>query len=591
MNNIAFNTKFLLLLLACQLLFAACNKDEVINGEGLPTIVLDGDGSGVYVVKVGGVLTISPSFKNATDASYAWSMDGKTVCTAPEWTHTWSELGDFYVVLTVTTSAGRASEELKIEVVDKDLPVIRLAVPDGGYTMGVGSELLLVPEYENDDIEPFSVEWQIDGKTVGTERSYTFRGEKPGAFNVAVIANNGDGSSCKEFVINVLEYGDYKVVFEPVMWNSPSTTRFTFAGRPVFLEPSLVGFDNPSFIWTVNGQEIDNEGRYFVFTPSEAGTYNIEVAAKEKNDKGLVVEIKAVITVECVAQSEVSRRRPASSASSMFSTQVFSYIPAPGQFVGESEELQAADEQAAIAWAQKTLEKRNYVSLGSFGGFMVVGFDHSVGGQGAEYDFAIEGNSFIAKHGASNEPGIVWVMQDVNGNGLPDDEWYQLKGSEFDNDGYNPSLSVTYYRPEAPASPVEWSASDGARGSIDYMSVIHPQPFYYPSWIETSSYVLSGPMLKPRNHRDDDGFWANPPYDWGYADNVGSDSFQATIGGVEGQFNGFKLSNAILPDGQPVSLQYVDFVKVQNAVLAKSGPLGEVSTEVLSVADYSLMPK
>lgn len=590
MNNMMFNTKFLLVLLAAQLFFAACNKDEVIDGESVPSIVIDGDGSGVYVVKVGGELTISPTYKNATDATYSWTMDGTTVCTAPEWTHTWNDLGDFYVVLTVSTSAGRASEELKIEVVDKDLPVIRLAVPDGGYTLGVGSELLLAPEYENDDIEPFSVEWLIDGKTAGSERSFTFLGEKPGTFNVAVIAENGDGSSSKEFVINVLEYGEYKAYFEPVMWGSSSTNRYTFAGRPVYLEPSLVGFDSPSFTWSVNGQEVDNKDSYFVFTPSEAGTYKIELAAKEKTDKGFVVEVKADISVECVAQSEASRRRPASSASSLFSSQVFSYIPAPGQFVGESEELQTADTQAAIAWAQKTLEERNYVSLGSFGGFLVVGFDHSVGGQGTEYDFAIEGNSFLAKRGASNEPGIVWVMQDVNGNGVPDDEWYQLKGSEFDADGYKPSVSVTYYRPDAAASPVEWSASDGSKGSIDYMAVSHPQPFYYPSWIGPSSYVLSGPMIKAKNFRDDDGFWANPPYGWGYADNVGSDAFQATVNGVEGQFNGFKLANAVLPNGQTVSLQYVDFVKVQNAVLAKSGPLGEVSTEVFSVADYSLMP-
>ena len=40
--------------------------------------------------------------------------------------------------------------------------------------------------------------------------------------------------------------------------------------------------------------------------------------------------------------------------------------------------------------------------------------------------FAIQGNAFDS----SNEPGIVWVMQDVNGNGLPDDEWYELRGSE-----------------------------------------------------------------------------------------------------------------------------------------------------------------
>ena len=64
--------------------------------------------------------------------------------------------------------------------------------------------------------------------------------------------------------------------------------------------------------------------------------------------------------------------------------------------------------------------------LGGWGGYIVVGFDHSIENKGG-YDFSIKGNAFDS----SNEPGIVWVMQDVNGDGLPNDEWYELKGSEY----------------------------------------------------------------------------------------------------------------------------------------------------------------
>jgi hypothetical protein len=41
-------------------------------------------------------------------------------------------------------------------------------------------------------------------------------------------------------------------------------------------------------------------------------------------------------------------------------------------------------------------------------------------------------------------------------------------------------------------------------------------------------------------------------------------------------------------DGQPAKLQYIDFVKVQTGLNAKSGWLGELSTEVCSVIDYNL---
>ena len=35
--------------------------------------------------------------------------------------------------------------------------------------------------------------------------------------------------------------------------------------------------------------------------------------------------------------------------------------------------------------------------------------------------------------GGSSEPGIVLVSKDTNGNGLADDEWYELAGSEYNS--------------------------------------------------------------------------------------------------------------------------------------------------------------
>ena len=71
---------------------------------------------------------------------------------------------------------------------------------------------------------------------------------------------------------------------------------------------------------------------------------------------------------------------------------------------------------------------------------------------GNQYDFSIQGNAFDG----SSEPGIVWVMQDINGNGLPDDEWYELKGSEAGKDETIRNFKVTYYRPEGKKMDVQW---------------------------------------------------------------------------------------------------------------------------------------
>jgi len=200
------------------------------------------------------------------------------------------------------------------------------------------------------------------------------------------------------------------------------------------------------------------------------------------------------------------------------------------------------------------------------------------------YDFSIEGNAFDT----SSEPGVVWVMQDVNGNGEPDDEWYELRGSETGKEGTVSGYAVTYYRPAGRGMDVQWTDSEGRSGTVEYRGEFHDQDFYYPAWA-ADTYTLRGTLLESRNMVDDRGFWINRPYEWGYADNYGSDCLAGgdAMDG-KGQSNGFRIANAMQPDGTPVELKYIDFVKVQVGVNAKSGPLGEVSTEVFSFADLSI---
>ena len=200
----------------------------------------------------------------------------------------------------------------------------------------------------------------------------------------------------------------------------------------------------------------------------------------------------------------------------------------------------------------------------------------------------MEGNAFLSETGSSNEPGVVWVMQDTNGNGQPDDVWYQLKGSEYGTSTERINFSVTYTRPEGEGMDVPWTDSDGKTGVVKYLPSFHKQPYYYPAWA-AASYTLSGTCLRPRNAETSGGYWSNEPYDWGYADNCGSDSFSLAVDGKEGRFTGFRISNAVDAQGNPAGLSYIDFVKVQSAVLASNAMIGEVSTEVLSFVDLSLV--
>ncbi len=263
---------------------------------------------------------------------------------------------------------------------------------------------------------------------------------------------------------------------------------------------------------------------------------------------------------------------------------VYEYTPAPGQFIGEKAFEGVTNPKTACELAQEYLNRPkngSYVSLGGFGGYIVVGFGKSIpNGEGG--DFSVTGN----QNDRSSEPGVVWVMADENGNGKPDDTWYELRGSETGKEGTIRGYEVTYIRPADGKNDVPWTDSEGGRGFVWRMDKsddpderYHTQPNYYPPWVAADSYTLTGTRLKP-NTVLEGPVWNNKHYEWGYVDNMGKD--RGT--GSDARKNFFDISNAIDNAGEPVVLSSIDYIKVQSAINHHVGALGEVSTEVRGFA-------
>ncbi|MCH5227863.1 MAG: cell surface protein [Muribaculaceae bacterium] len=257
--------------------------------------------------------------------------------------------------------------------------------------------------------------------------------------------------------------------------------------------------------------------------------------------------------------------------------EVIEYLPAPGQFINEKvsgfEKITTMTE--ACAQAENRLKENLYVSLGAWGGYITVRFKNSIRNTEG-YDFAIASNSFDS----SNEPGIVWVMKDTNGNNQPDDTWYELKGSYYGQEGFATNFSVTYYRPQ-PGEDTFWKASDGEEGYVKWIGSFHSQDFYYPNWVNADSYTLSGSKMPAKVTQNPvTGIWSNLPFDWGYADNSGKDLGKIEVNGISLDVNRFRISDAVDNTGKPVKLESIDFIKVQTAILSDTDLLGENSTEV-----------
>ena len=279
-------------------------------------------------------------------------------------------------------------------------------------------------------------------------------------------------------------------------------------------------------------------------------------------------------------------------------SRVFEYRPAPGQFINTLPAYEEGDTEEVMAQkAEECLADNNQVmiSLGGFGGYVVFGFDHEVLNVAGQYDMKILGNSFYSATqkegdplGGSSEPGIVMVSRDDNGNGLPDDEWYELAGSEETNEQTMFDYSITYYRPnkDTPAKEyIRWTDSKGVTGYIPKNS-FHNQP-YYPEWIAGDEMTFTGTRLRD-NGIDTSGKGTNYVlycFDWGYAD----DQPNEVKDHPERHVSEFDLDWAVDKNRQKVHLDGIHFVKVYNAMNQVCGWLGETSTEVLGA--YDLHPE
>lgn len=298
---------------------------------------------------------------------------------------------------------------------------------------------------------------------------------------------------------------------------------------------------------------------------------------------------------------------------SPYINKVYDFVLAPGQFTNGLPEYKSGDTKADMirkVEAAIANDKQGMISLGGFGGYVVFGFDHMVENVPGKYDFKILANAFYSnsnpngdasREGGSCEPGIVMVSYDANGNGEPDDAWYELAGSEYNRAGTIKNYEITYHKPDENKTPtpdntytdesgapyltdtsyLKWTDNQGGQGYI-FRNMYHSQP-YYPQWIDDGQMVFKGSKLAD-NYVDESGkrkYYVGYAYHWGYADNHPDNDDRS----------GFNIEWAVDANRNKVSLSGIHFVKVYTGVNQYNGWIGEVSTEILGAEDLHLTGK
>ncbi len=298
---------------------------------------------------------------------------------------------------------------------------------------------------------------------------------------------------------------------------------------------------------------------------------------------------------------------PRATAQSPFAATVPDYTPAPGQLVNNPA-FNDPTHALGPPTGGGTLNPDNsgIVTLGGFGGYIVLAFDHTVEDHPANplgLDAIVFSNAFHV----SGNPNRKWaesahieISQDTNQNSQPDDPWYLIPGSHITN----------------PANQFTTQVWDN-----DFADPTHPPtlPTWYPvipvSMYETTAYRLPADPFNDIVLSNPNGPVATEEAIFGYADNtptlvlgdlnvdnivddhnitpeefytVPDDPFTVGIRAGSGGGDAFDIAWAIDPNtNQPANLPGFDFIRITTAVNHIDPAFGEQSTDIDAVSDVT----
>ena len=276
-------------------------------------------------------------------------------------------------------------------------------------------------------------------------------------------------------------------------------------------------------------------------------------------------------------------------ADAQFATKICDYLPAPGQYTN-SDFFGTPTAANSIVGTNKGL-----VSLGAYGGSITVYFADGIKNDPANpygVDFTIYGNPTLTW----SEPGIIQVMKDENKNGLPDDTWYEIAGSDHYWNSTISNYEVTYLNSgQSQASDIQWTDNQGKSGFIPVNS-FHQQPYYpesslFPN-VASDQYTLKGTRISGQIDLSNPGVVNCYRRAFGYADNtpvisatekMPDNPYTSEIEGSGG--DAIDISWAVDRNMKPVYLDEIHFIRIYTGMNALAGWLGEISTDITGIRD------
>lgn len=478
---------------------------------------------------------------------------------------------------------------------------IRVEVPQGGFKANAHQPFRIVVKSISD--EGVSFKWILEDKVISTTKDLEYTFDKGGEYLLQLSVSQGETNFNYDFSVEV-STEPYILQQQDIRVEVPQDGFIAQIGQPFTIEVISVSDEGLTYQWLVDGAEI-TEVKNIEYVFQEAGQYELQLSVSQ-NEITFTYDFSVRVSF-----GEVVAPSPDATA---YITKVLDFMPAVGQFTNELPKYELGDTQEKMN--EKVLKsignnKKGMISLGGFGGYVVVGFDHTIANVVGKRDFRVIANAFYsavnpdsnAPEGGSCEPGVIMVAYDINKNGVPDEnEWYEIAGSSHIDPKqelwYSKAVAagndvrthfdyeITYHRPtqepttaEGKLQYIRWEDNQGKSG-YKVKNAFHNQ-CYYPLWASGDQLTFKGTCL-PENGIDESGqgsYYVLYKFLYGYADNETNTKDEAAI----------DIEWAVNRKGQKVNMPGVDFIKIYTGVNQENGWLGECSTEITGVEDLHIL--
>ena len=177
---------------------SSCNVDDVITTSLPPEIILDSE-TGIYTVKMGREIVISPSYKNAEGADYLWIMDGEVLGTSPSLRFMNDVTGEYFINLEVTAEGGTAKDEIRVDVIDLEIPTVTIA-GSRQQTVATGTTITFSAAVKSTSLET-GIVWKVNGTQSGTDNEFTFKASAPGKYTITTKRINTNRNPFSRFAL------------------------------------------------------------------------------------------------------------------------------------------------------------------------------------------------------------------------------------------------------------------------------------------------------------------------------------------------------------------------------------------------------